>query len=211
MSKIKYPVEYRHISVLKPLTDNPRKITDKAFLELRESIKDMPGFFEARPLILSDRTGDMIIIAGNQRYHAAIAEGIVQVPTCLIPNLTKDEEDEITYKDNETAGEWDMKAFNKFFSEEKRINWGFDMAFSKEDDEFEKELGEHSDDNCEYPIVPKFSEKYSAVVIVIENEIDEVFIKNALQLEKSKSYKNSKTGTSFVIDVSKFKKVWQSK
>jgi len=211
MSKIKNPIEYRHVSLLRPLQGNPRKVTDKEFLNLRNSIATLPGFFEARPLILSDRTGTLVIIAGNQRYHAAIAEGIPDVPTCLISGLNKEEEDEITYRDNEHAGEWDMSAFNKFFSEVKRKEWGLEIEFSQEDQDFEKDIKSFDDENCEYPIVPKFSEKYSAVIIVIENEIDEVFVKNTLQLEKSKSYKNSKTGTSFVIDVSKFKKVWQSK
>lgn len=211
MSKVKHPIQYRHVSQLVPLEGNPRSVNDKEFINLRESIRSMPGFFEARPIIISNRTKSNVIIAGNQRYHAAIAEGITEVPTCLIENLSKEEEDEITYRDNEHAGEWDMKSFNKFFSEAKRKEWGLDIKFSEEDDEYEKEINSFNDDNCEYPIVPKFSEKYSAVLIVIDNEIDEAFVKNVLQLEKSKSYKNSKTGTSYVVDVAKFKAVWESR
>jgi hypothetical protein len=204
-------VQYVPINQLVPLQGNPRKIKDKAFMELRESLKAIPGFFEARPIIASDRTGVFVIIAGNQRYHAAVAEGIEEVPACILSGLTKEEEDEITYRDNEHSGEWDMKSFNEFFSKAQREKWGLDIQFSEEDEEFEKQISSFNNKNAEYPIVPKFSEKYRAIIIVVENEIDETFMKNALELEKSQSYKNNKTGTSYIIDVKKFRAQWESK
>jgi hypothetical protein len=57
---------YRKLSDLKKLPNNPRVIKDDDFKKLVKSINDNPDYFEARPVILSDRTGELIIIAGNQ-------------------------------------------------------------------------------------------------------------------------------------------------
>jgi len=64
-------MQYRKLSELKKLEGNPRVIRDKQFKALCNSIRDNPEYFEARPLILSNRTGEMVIIAGNMRYEAA--------------------------------------------------------------------------------------------------------------------------------------------
>ena len=67
--KPKAQVEYRPIKDLKELPGNPRTIKKDQFEKLKTSIKDNADYFEARPIILSDRTGDLIILAGNQRYR----------------------------------------------------------------------------------------------------------------------------------------------
>jgi len=101
-------MQYRKLKELKKLKGNPRIIKDKQFQNLVESIKENPKFFEARPLILSDRTGEMVIIAGNQRYEAAKAAGLKEAPTYLMEGLTEEKEKEITIRDNTQQGEWDM-------------------------------------------------------------------------------------------------------
>ena len=60
---------YRKLEELKKLENNPRTISDEQLDKLKESIRNNPDYFEARPIILSDRTGELIIIAGNQRYQ----------------------------------------------------------------------------------------------------------------------------------------------
>lgn len=64
---------YRKLEELKKLENNPRTISDEQLDKLKESIRNNPDYFEARPIILSDRTGELIIIAGNQRYDACIS------------------------------------------------------------------------------------------------------------------------------------------
>lgn len=61
---------YRKIEDLKKLGNNPRTISEEQMRILKESIHSNPDYFEARPIILSDRTGELVIIAGNQRYDA---------------------------------------------------------------------------------------------------------------------------------------------
>lgn len=101
-------VIYRQTETLKKLENNPRSITEKQLQKLKESIQRNPDYFEARPIILSDRTGELVIIAGNQRYDACVQLGIKEVPTVLIPNLTEEREREIIIRDNVNNGEWDM-------------------------------------------------------------------------------------------------------
>lgn len=70
--------------MLKPNEKNPRKGTEKAIRELADSIKNNPDFFEARPILLSNRTGELVIIGGERRSEAAKLLGMDEVPTILI-------------------------------------------------------------------------------------------------------------------------------
>ena len=119
-------MEYRKLSTLKKLEGNPRIIRDKQFKNLVASIRDNPKFFEARPLILSDRTGDLVIIAGNQRYEAAKAAGLKEAPTYLMQGLTEEKEREITIRDNTQQGEWDMGLLSTW-DDLPLIDWGLDL------------------------------------------------------------------------------------
>ena len=71
---------YRKIEDLKKLGNNPRTISEEQMRILKESIHSNPDYFEARPIILSDRTGELVIIAGNQRYEASVELGLSDVP-----------------------------------------------------------------------------------------------------------------------------------
>ena len=97
--------------------------------KLKESIRNNPDYFEARPLILSDRTGQLVIIAGNQRYDASVELGLIQVPTFLIPNLTEKREKEIAIRDNVNNGQWDEELLKKWDADS-LINWGIDIDFA---------------------------------------------------------------------------------
>lgn len=102
-------IVYRKLSELKPNPKNPRKSTEEAIEKLAESIKGNPKFFEARPILLSDRTGQLVIIGGERRSEAAALLKMEAVPTILLSGLTEEEEDEILIKDNTHAGVWDEK------------------------------------------------------------------------------------------------------
>lgn len=116
-------MQYRKLSEIKKLPDNPRIIKNKEFKTLCDSIRDNPKFFEARPIILSNRTGDLIAIAGNQRYEAAKAIGLKEAPTFLMEGLTEAKEQEITIRDNVFNGEWDMGLLSTW-AEDKLADWG---------------------------------------------------------------------------------------
>lgn len=106
-------VIYRKLDDLVKLENNPRKISQEQLDKLKESIERNPDYFEARPIILSDRTGELVIIAGNQRYEACRQLGVSEVPTVLMKGLTEEREREIVIRDNVSNGEWDI---NKLFA-----------------------------------------------------------------------------------------------
>ena len=121
-------MQYRKLNELKKLPNNPRIIRDKQFKTLCDSIRDNPKYFEARPIILSDRTGEMVIIAGNQRYEAAKSLKLKEVPTFLIEGLDEAKEREIIIRDNISNGEfdWDILA-NDGWDDLPLADWGVDL------------------------------------------------------------------------------------
>lgn len=124
MADIKNQVQYRPIKDLKELPGNPRIIKKDQFEKLKKSIADNQDYFEARPIILSDRTGELVILAGNQRYKAAKALGMTEVPTVLLPDLTEEREREIVIRDNVENGEWDVDMLANEWDAESLVEWG---------------------------------------------------------------------------------------
>lgn len=138
--KPKSTVEYRAVKNLKELERNPRQISKENFEILKTSIKNNPDYFEARPVILSNRTGELVVIAGNQRLKAAKALGIAEVPTVLLEGLTEEREKEIIIRDNVENGEWDFDALANEWSDLPLNDWGILNAPSADldinDDDF---------------------------------------------------------------------------
>jgi ParB-like chromosome segregation protein Spo0J len=138
-------IVYRNIKDLHLLENNPRKISVKEMEKLITSIQNNHDYFEARPLILSDRTGEFIILAGNQRYKAAKKIGLKEVPTFLIENLTEEREKEIIIRDNVSNGEWDYDILKTDWNIDNLNNWGVDTKL------FAIEKEEVKEDNYEEP------------------------------------------------------------
>ena len=135
-------VIYRKLDELVKLENNPRKISQEQLDKLKESIERNPDYFEARPIILSDRTGELVIIAGNQRYEACRQLGVSEVPTVLMKGLTEEREREIVIRDNVSNGEWDMDALADWNVSELSV-WGVETV-SFEEEGREEETDEES-------------------------------------------------------------------
>ena len=120
-------IVYRKLSEMKKLEGNPRKITPEQLSTLKESIQRNKDYFEARPLILSDRTGELVVIAGNQRYEACKQLGIEECPTVLLEGLTEEREKEIIIRDNVSNGEWDEELLKEWDAAELQ-DWGVDVT-----------------------------------------------------------------------------------
>lgn len=117
-------ITYRKINELTELERNPRTISKDQFDTLKTSIHDNPEYFEARPIILSDRTGKLVVIAGNQRLKAARAVGLTEVPTVLLSNLNEEKEREIIIRDNVSNGDWDMDILANEWDVDDLAEWG---------------------------------------------------------------------------------------
>lgn len=119
--------QMRNPAEIKELPGNPRTITKAQFEKLKTSIQNNADYFEARPIILSDRTGELVAIAGNQRLKAARALGLKEVPTALIPNLTEEREREIIIRDNVENGDWDFDALANAWDADLLEEWGVEV------------------------------------------------------------------------------------
>lgn len=151
MKTTTHQVEYRAISELNELEGNPRTIKKDDFERLKKSIQDNQDYFEARPIILSDRTGKLVIIAGNQRYKAAKAIGMTEVPTVLLSGLSEEREREIVIRDNVENGEWDMDILANEWDTTDLAEWG--VQTPDWESEVESEVVE--DEAPEPPAEPK--------------------------------------------------------
>lgn len=119
-------IVYRKLTDLKKLPNNPRTIKKDDVERLKRSIRDNPDYFEARPIILSNRTGKLVILAGNQRYEAAKALKMDEVPTFLLEGLTEGREREIIIRDNVNNGEWDFDILANEWDIDSLQEWGVD-------------------------------------------------------------------------------------
>lgn len=169
-------IEYRSISELEKLGGNPRYIKEDDMAKLKQSIQDNPDYFECRPIILSDRTGSLVIIAGNMRYEAAKLVGLKEVPTVLLHNLSENREKEIVIRDNVANGRWDFDILASDYNVEELEDWGVNVDFLKDDEwgNLPDVEGEVADPNLLKPI---------KLVVAIPNEMEDKKseIRNALE------------------------------
>lgn len=107
-------MQYRKVEEIAKLEGNPRKIQESEVKRLMESIQRLPDYFEAHPIVLSDRTGKLVAIDGNQRLEASKRLGLKEVPTALMSGLTEEREREIILRANVLNGEWDLDALQEW-------------------------------------------------------------------------------------------------
>lgn len=156
--KPKAQVIYRPIADLKELPGNPRTIKKDQFEKLKTSIKDNSDYFEARPLILSNRTGELVILAGNQRYKASKALGLKEVPTVLLEGLSEEREREIIIRDNVENGEWNIDMLANEWNPDDLISWGVELPDIQTTTEIIED--EAPEVNEQEPAKSKFGEIY---------------------------------------------------
>jgi hypothetical protein len=125
----------RKLSEIVKNDNNPRCIREQNFETLVESVRGNPDYFKARPIIISDRTGELVIVAGNQRYEAAKRIGLKKVPTYLLQGLTEEKEREILIRDNINNGEWDMDILAQSFDAGLLKDFGLDIPTADDYDE----------------------------------------------------------------------------
>ena len=104
--------------------DNPRQISKKQFASLVKSLEDAPEMFQVRPVLVSDRTGKLIVVGGNMRLRAARQLGLDKIPAIILSGLSVEKEREITIKDNGTWGEWDWDALANMWGDFDLKDWG---------------------------------------------------------------------------------------
>lgn len=146
-------VIYRSTETLKKLENNPRTITPEDMERLKESISNNPDYLEAHPIVLSDRTGELVIIDGNQRYEACVQLGMSEVPTALLHGLTEEREREIIIRANVLNEKWDEMILKDKWDVEELKDWGVDLPAdwdtSEADEQKEAEEDNFSEEDAE--------------------------------------------------------------
>lgn len=99
----------RKVSDLLLLSGNPRRISKEDMERLMISIRTH-GFWKHRPIAVSTRTGNEVVICGNQRLKAAKKLGLKSVPVIIYSDIDEQEENDIVLRDNINNGEWDLEA-----------------------------------------------------------------------------------------------------
>lgn len=160
-------------TISRPLADlhfhpaNPRDHSEESTRRLADSIKEDPTYFEAHPILLSDRTGELVIIGGEGRCRAARFLGMAEAPTFLFEGLTEEDEVRIMQKDNDHTGKWDEKglqALAEKWGKDKLRAWSPNVHFATplSEDEVRRMFEEHN--------TPKVKPNY--LVVEVPKHID---------------------------------------
>ena len=183
---------------------NPRKITEKQKEQIKQSLQKF-GF--VNPLVINrNPERDGVLIGGHQRLRIAKEIGMQTVPIYEV-NLTLQEEKELNIRLNKNTAGWDWDALEQHFKDDELNAWGFATKKEMEDHVFITEF--ENEDEAEMPIVPEFNERYNAFIIICENEIDELNLRNILHLtETHKSNTDSNTGKSNIITAKQLIAAW---
>lgn len=202
-------IVYKDIDSLIDTEYNPKKCSPKEENDIRNSIMT---FGIVDPLIVNTYPGrENIIIGGHQRRRIAKSLGFTEVP-CVEVYEEPEREKELNLRLSKNMASIDELLLVKNFTQEMLEKVGCPIANVEETaSDFEKQFNEIDNSNCVYPIVPKFSEKYDAVIIVSKNSIDTAFLETKLGIQTCQSYKNQRTGKAMIIDVDQFRQQWEEK
>jgi hypothetical protein len=175
---MKGKVQYLPIDQLSELDKNPRYIKEVDFETLCQSLIDNPDYFEARPIIVSNRTGQNVIIAGNQRFKAASHIGLKKVPVYIMEGLTQEKERELVIRDNVSNGHWDWDMLaNDNWNEQDLREWGLDVPFVDLDVDFDEPVEKEKEQSTD----PSEGDMPQLCIIMLEYTEDEhAQVKDAL-------------------------------
>jgi len=132
------------LSKLKLNPNNPRLIKNDKFKKLVKSLKDFPEMMKLRPIIIDE---DNMILGGNMRFKALKELGYKDIPnewTKCSTDLTKEQQEEFTIKDNIGFGEHDWNILANEWDSVQLAEWGLDVWENLDDKE--PEVGLIEDD-----------------------------------------------------------------
>jgi DNA modification methylase len=112
MNKHNLKVQYIKLSSLNPAEYNPRKWSDKAIQDLKESIR---RFGLVDPIIVNSAPNRKnIVIGGHFRLKVAKDLGFKEVPVVYLKISDPEKEKELNLRLNKNTGDWDYDLLGKF-------------------------------------------------------------------------------------------------
>ena len=112
------------LSEIKPNPDNPRVIKKNQLKSLQKSLNDFPEMMKLRPIVVDE---DGVILGGNMRYQALLANGATETEVETVSGLTPEQKREFVIKDNAAFGDWDWDKLANEFEAEQLNDWGLDV------------------------------------------------------------------------------------
>lgn len=111
-------------------------------------------------------------------------------PIIRVDNFTDAQKQELVAKDNINLGKWNYDELANEWDQCLLEGWGLHIPnlepyMQEKEDEFEKEINEITNNDCEMPIVPQFFEHHECFVIPVHNTIDEQFVRDLFDLNKN--------------------------
>tara|TARA_R110002012_G_scaffold77863_2_gene198552 strand:- start:5792 stop:6439 length:648 start_codon:yes stop_codon:yes gene_type:complete len=203
----KINVTYRDINELIPADYNPRQIKKNDYRQLKKSLET---FGLVTPILINKhKERNDTIIGGHQRIAVLKDLGHTEVPTIEL-KLSLEAEQELNIRLNKNGGEFDFDMLANHFDAE----WLEELGFKKSElgttlDEYTEEFYSITDEEAEMPIVQKFNEQYSSVLIFVDNELDMNWLRNVLDLRREVCYKNATIGETHVLGIKKFQRLWE--
>lgn len=144
------------------LPKNPRFIRDNQFEKLKKSIEDFPEMLQYRELIVYPLNGKFVVVAGNMRLRAGQELGFTEFPCKVLPEETTIERlKEITIKDNNSFGEWDMDDLANEWDKEQLSEWGVETYDTNYDNNID------IDSLFQDGIEPKENEQQDSIMVII--------------------------------------------
>jgi len=100
---------------------NPRKISRKAYDQLKKSLKEFPEMKQLREIVVDE---NLTILGGHQRIYALKDLGYSDVTVKQVIGFTEKQKREFIIKDNNASGEWDTDIIANQWDIEELENWG---------------------------------------------------------------------------------------
>lgn len=121
------------LSEIKPNPDNPRVIKKNQLKSLQKSLNDFPEMMKLRPIVVDE---DGMILGGNMRYQALLANGATETEVEKVSGLTPEQKREFVIKDNVAFGDWDWDKLANEWDADELNEWGLDFSSMPNLDDF---------------------------------------------------------------------------
>ena len=129
-------IEKVKIAELNPAEYNPRRMTNKQYEDLRNSLEK---FGLVDPIIINS---DNTVIGGHQRLRIMREMGAELVPVVRV-NLSKEDEKELNIRLNKNSGEFDLDILANNFEVDELKDWGFkDIELGFNTDKIQTDLSD---------------------------------------------------------------------
>ena len=132
------------LSEIKPNPDNPRVIKRNQLKSLQKSLNDFPEMMKLRPIVVDE---DGVILGGNMRYQALLANGATETEVETVSGLTPEQKREFMIKDNVAFGDWDWDALANEWDANELNEWGLDLVASPDLNDFFEDKPEETQDD----------------------------------------------------------------